>query len=38
MALATLQEVLSIAVESNTAIPGFYIDNIEGTEAIMDAA
>ena len=38
MALATLQEVLSIAVESNTAIPGFNIDNIEGTEAIMDAA
>lgn len=38
MALATLQEVLSIAVESNTAIPGFNIDNIEGIEAIMDAA
>ena len=38
MALATLQEVLSIAVESNTAIPGFNIDNIKGTEAIMDAA
>ena len=38
MALATLREVLSIAVESNTAIPGFNIDNIEGTEAIMDAA
>ena len=38
MAQATLQEVLSIAEESNTAIPGFNIDNIEGTEAIMDAA
>ncbi len=38
MALATLHEVLSIAIASNTAIPGFNIDNIEGTEAIMDAA
>ena len=38
MALATLREVLFVAVESNTAITGFNIDNIEGTEAIMDAA
>lgn len=38
MALATLHEVLATAVKTNTAIPGFNIDNIEGTEAIMDAA
>lgn len=38
MALTTLSEVLKIAEASNTAIPAFNIDNIEGTEAIMDAA
>lgn len=38
MSLATLSEVLKIAEETNTAIPAFNIDNIEGTEAIMDAA
>lgn len=38
MSLTTLSEVLKIAETSNTAIPGFNIDNIEGTEAIMDAA
>lgn len=38
MALATLKEVLAIAEETNTAIPGFNIDNIEIPEAIMTAA
>lgn len=38
MSLTTLSEVLKIAEASNTAIPGFNIDNIEGTEAIMEAA
>lgn len=38
MALATLKEVLEIAQRTNTAIPGFNIDNIEIPEAIMEAA
>ena len=38
MALATLREVLEIARRTNTAIPGFNIDNIEIPEAIMEAA
>ncbi len=38
MALATLREVLEIAGRTNTAIPGFNIDNIEIPEAIMEAA
>lgn len=38
MSLTALSEVLKIAEASNTAIPGFNIDNIEGTEAIMEAA
>ena len=38
MSLATLQEVLEIAERTNTAIPGFNIDNIEIPEAIMEAA
>lgn len=38
MALATLKEVLALAEESKTAIPGFNIDNIEIPEAIMEAA
>ena len=38
MALATLKEVLKIASETKTAIPGFNIDNIEIPEAIMTAA
>ncbi|WP_325199837.1 class II fructose-bisphosphate aldolase [Oscillibacter sp.] len=38
MALATLREVLEIARRTNTAIPGFNIDNIEISEAIMEAA
>lgn len=38
MPLATLQDVLSIASETKTAIPGFNIDNIEIPEAIMVAA
>lgn len=38
MALATLVEVLQIAERTDTAIPAFNIDNIEGTEAIMEAA
>lgn len=38
MALATLREVLEIAQQTNTAIPGFNIDNIEIPEAIMEAA
>lgn len=36
MSLATLKEVLEIAERTNTAIPGFNIDNIEIPEAIMD--
>lgn len=38
MALATLREVLETAQRTNTAIPGFNIDNIEIPEAIMEAA
>lgn len=38
MALATLKEVLEIAEKTNTATPGFNIDNIEIPEAIMEAA
>ena len=38
MALATLKDVLEIAERTNTAIPGFNIDNIEIPEAIMEAA
>lgn len=38
MPLATLKEVLEIAERTNTAIPGFNIDNIEIPEAIMEAA
>lgn len=38
MALATLKDVLSIAVEREIAIPSFNIDNIEIPEAIMEAA
>lgn len=38
MPLATLQDVLSIASKTKTAIPGFNIDNIEIPEAIMVAA
>ena len=38
MSLATLKEVLEIAERTNTAIPGFNIDNIEIPEAIMEAA
>lgn len=38
MFLATLKEVLEIAERTNTAIPGFNIDNIEIPEAIMEAA
>lgn len=38
MPLATLQEVLRIAEQTNSAIPGFNIDNIEIPEAIMEAA
>lgn len=38
MALATLKEVLEIAERTNSAIPGFNIDNIEIPEAIMEAA
>ena len=38
MPLATLKEVLAIASEKKTAIPGFNIDNIEIPEAIMVAA
>ncbi len=38
MPLATLSDVLKIAEKTGTAIPAFNIDNIEGTEAIMDAA
>ncbi len=36
--LATLAEVLKTAEETESAIPAFNIDNIEGTEAIMEAA
>lgn len=38
MALTTLNEVLKIAEQTKTAIPGFNIDNIEIPEAIMAAA
>lgn len=38
MPLATLREVLQIAEQTNSAIPGFNIDNIEIPEAIMEAA
>lgn len=38
MSLVTLREVLEIADCTNTAIPGFNIDNIEIPEAIMEAA
>lgn len=38
MALATLKDVLSIAVKRKTAIPGFNIDNIEIPKAIMEVA
>lgn len=38
MPLATLREVLQIAERTNSAIPGFNIDNIEIPEAIMEAA
>ena len=38
MPLTTLKEVLEIAERTNTAIPGFNIDNIEIPEAIMEAA
>ena len=38
MPLATLKEVLGIATQSETAIPGFNIDNIEIPEAIITAA
>lgn len=38
MALTTLNEVLKIAEQTQTAIPGFNIDNIEIPEAIMAAA
>ena len=36
--LTTLTEVLKTAEASGSAIPAFNIDNIEGTEAIMEAA
>lgn len=36
--LTTLAEVLKTAEECGAAIPAFNIDNIEGTEAIMEAA
>lgn len=38
MALVTLKEVLDYAEKTNTAIPGFNIDNIEISEAIITAA
>ena len=38
MALVTLKEVLDFAEKKNIAIPGFNIDNLEGPEAIMEAA
>ena len=38
MPLATLREVLQIAERTNSAIPGFNIDNIKIPEAIMEAA
>ncbi len=37
MALVTLSEILKLAEEKQTAIPSFNIDNIEGTQAIMEA-
>ena len=36
--LATLKEVLEIANQRETAIPNFNIDNIDGIEAVMEAA
>ena len=36
--LTTLEEVLKIAEETGTAIPAFNIDNLEGPEALVDAA
>ena len=36
--LATLKEVLEIANQRGTAIPHFNIDNIDGIEAVMEAA
>ena len=36
--LATLKEVLEIANQRETAIPHFNIDNIDGIEAVMEAA
>lgn len=38
MPLSTLEEVLAIAEESKTAIPGFNIDNIEIPQAIVAVA
>lgn len=38
MSLVTLQHVLQIAEQTNTAIPGFNIDNMEGPMAILEAA
>lgn len=38
MALTTLADVLDIAEKKKIAIPAFNIDNIEGPEAIMEAA
>lgn len=38
MPLATLEDVLAIAAQNQTAVPGFNIDNIEIPEAIMVAA
>lgn len=38
MSLVTLKDVLDIATRTNTAIPGFNIDNIEISEAIIEAA
>ena len=38
MSLATLSDVLKIADQRGTAIPHFNIDNIDGVEAIMEAA
>lgn len=38
MALTTLADVLDIAEKKKIAIPAFNIDNLEGPEAIMEAA
>lgn len=38
MALTTLTAVLAYAEQSGTAIPSFNIDNLEATEALMEAA